>query len=409
MSTKRILYLSQYYPPEVGAGAVRSESIVRRLGERGWKVDVVTELPNYPIGERYEGYEEGSSYTEKVTDNITVHRIWVWITKRRDIREQLSLFISFMFSSFFYVLKMGHRYDVVYCTSPPLFAGLSAMLLSKILGTKFVFEVRDLWPDSARDSFRSEISLVYRLGLWLEKIIYRGADLVIPVTNIAANIIQEKCPETPVKVIYNGVDTALFSRVADEELEIDEVLDRNKFIIGYVGSLGLIHDLDTLIRTAKICESDPDIHFLLVGDGGRNNLLTTMLDELKPNNVTWVGLKPYRQVPHYISLFDLAVNPMKMKPIFDSVITVKFYEYLSCGVPVISSDLKSISKVTRKSKSGVTVEPHNPEAMAEAIQQLKNDPEQVKELSRNARAFIQKKFDRNKLAEKIISELNSLT
>lgn len=408
MSSKRILYISQYYPPEVGAGAVRSESIVSKLAEEGWEVDVITEIPNYPIGERFPGYEKGNYFVEQLENGVTIHRIFVHITKRRDVREQLSLFLSFMFSVFFYVLRLGKKYDVVYSTSPPLFAGFSALLLSKILGAKFVFEVRDLWPDSAKDSFRSDKSIVYKLGLWLEKTIYKGSSLVVSVTKEAKKIILKKCPDINVKVVNNGVDTRLFRPIPENEIEIDEEIDRSKFNVGYVGSLGVIHDLETLIRTAKLCEIDSDIQFILVGDGGRNNLLKNIMDKIKPVNVTWVGLKPYDKVPHYISMFDVAVNPMKKKKIFDSVITVKFYEYLACGIPVITSDLKSMAKVANKSDASILFETGNEHDLKNQIIRLKNDVNEMNKLRKNSMKFIHKHFDRADLASELIKKMSNI-
>lgn len=400
--SKNILYISQYYPPEIGAGSVRSESIVNKFADSGWNVDVICEIPNYPLGNRYPGFEKGKYFKEKLANGITVHRIFVLITQRRRVSEQLSQFISFMITSFFYVLKLRKKYDVIYCSSPPLFAGLSAILLSKLKKTKFVFEVRDIWPDSAKDSFSSDKSIIYRIGLWLEKIIYKNADLVIAVTNEAAKLIKQKVTDIEVEVIHNGVDTNLFYPIPKEKIEIDENLDSSKFIVGYVGSLGVIHDLETFIKAAKICEQDPNIEFVIVGDGGRNNLLNEIIDSVKPNNVKWVGLKPFEKIPHYISSFDIAINPMKKKKIFDSVITVKFYEYLACGVPVITSDLKSMAKLASKSKSSITFKTGSEIDLSDKILHLKNNKSELDALKAESTNFIKSHFDRSELADKLI-------
>lgn len=407
--SKRVLYISQYYPPEVGAGAVRSKSIVNTLGQDDWNVDVICEVPNYPIGKRFKGYEKGNLFIEQESDNVTIHRVWVRITKRRHVREQLSLFLSFMASIFFYALRLNKKYDIIYCTSPPLFSGFSALILSKFLKAKFVFEVRDLWPDSAKDSFKSDNSVIFKLGLWMEKIIYRGADLIISVTEEAKKIILQKSPNSKVKVVHNGVDTTLFRPIPKHEIQIDEDIDDSKFIVGYVGSLGVIHDLDTLVRAAKLCEVDPDIHFVIVGDGGRNNMLNKILEEINPNNITWVGLKPYEKIPHYISSFSLAANPMKDKKIFDSVITVKFYEYMACGVPVITSDLKSVSMLADTNKRAITVKASDEHELFEAIIDAKKNPEALSELAKLSLDFVRSKFERDVLAKQISDELSLLS
>jgi len=404
----RILYITQYYPPEVGAGAVRSEAMVRNLIKDGWEVDVITEIPNYPTGKTHPKYGKDWAYRQK-NGPLTIHRIWVWANQRRNIGEQLLFFLTFMVSSFLYLLFREKDYDIIYCTSPPIFAAISGLMISKISGAKFVFEVRDLWPDSAVDqkSLQSK-SFFIRMGRVLEKWLYHSADLIIPVTKESKKIIETKSNGTPTQVITNGVDLSLFRHINSQDLKLDEPYNHNKFRVGYVGSLGVIHDLETFVKAAKICEKDKSIEFVIVGDGGRNNKLHKLIDEYNSKNIVWLGLKKHQKVPHYISSFDLALNPINDSKAFKSIVTVKFYEYLACEVPVISSGRGAIDHISKLSGSAITVPPGDFEALAEVIMELKNNSQKRNELSQNARSFVAEKFSRENLALKLSQALKKL-
>lgn len=405
----KLLYLTQYYPPEVGAGAVRSEAMVRYLLEDGWEIDVLTEIPNYPTGIIHDEYKDRWSYKEQ-RDNLTIHRIWVWANQRRNILEQLLFFLSFMFSSFAYLLKTPKDYDIIYCTSPPIFAAISGLLFSKIIGAKFVFEVRDLWPDSAVEpvALQSQ-SYFIKFGRVIEQWLYNTSDLIVPVTPQSEEIIASKCNGTPTKVIPNGVDIDLFSKKSNPQEHIEEKYDSSKFRVGYVGSLGVIHDLNTFVKAAKICEEDPDIEFVIVGDGGRNNQLLDLLKKFNSNNITWIGLKEHNKIPYYISSFDIAINPINDSFAFKSIVTVKFYEYLACEVPVISTGRGAIEDISKLSEAALSVPPGNAKKLADIIFRLKNEPDTRKKLSKKARPFVKNNFSRSDLAKelsKILSNLN---
>jgi glycosyltransferase involved in cell wall biosynthesis len=407
--SKKILYITQYYPPEVGAGAVRAHSIVSKFEQQGWKVDVVCEIPNYPLGERYSDYKKGSFFSEKFSENVTIYRIWVWITKRSNFKEQMLFFLSFMLSVLFFYFKNQKKYDIIYCSSPPIFSGISALVINRLIkNSKFVFEVRDLWPDSAKEALTTKPPIFIKIGYWIEKKLYTAADLVIAVTEEAKINIQKKSPNTTLEVIHNGVNTDQFKPIKKNEIQLDEKLDLTKFTVGYVGSLGVIHDLRTFLLAAKKFEDDIHIQFIIVGDGGQKNELKSLINEINPKNFIWVGLKEYIKIPHYISSFDVAINPMNNFPAFDSVITVKFYEYLACGVPVITSDLKSMKEIAQKSESSITYKTGNSDDLADKILLLKNNPHKLNQLSKNCTLFIKRNYDRKKVEDKLIHHLKML-
>jgi len=406
---KQILYLSQYYPPEIGAGAVRSEAITRFLAEDDWNVDVVCEIPNYPTGNTPESFKGKWAYKEKVSDTLTVNRVWVKANQRRNFWQQITFFLSFMVSSFLFCVMNPKKYDVVYVTSPPIFAGITGYILSRLFGARFVFEIRDIWPDSVVNEEALENNTLFvKIGNYLERLLYRKADLLIPVTPASETIIKKRASGTPTSVIPNGVDLNLFNKKIDAQSGVDEPINPEKFRVGYVGSLGFIHDLDTLIRAAKMCESDPGIEFIIVGDSGRNNKLHYLLDEYQPDNVQWVGLKEHKQIPYYISSFDIAVNPVNNRFALESIITVKFYEYLACEVPVITSARGALKAIGEESGGAITVVPGDAERLAKAILKLRADDEKRHSLVENSFEFVKEKFDRRKHAGNLSKLLKQL-
>ncbi|NBC25927.1 MAG: glycosyltransferase [Bacteroidetes bacterium] len=406
---KNILYLSQYYPPEIGAGAVRSEVITNYLADDGWSVDVVCEIPNYPTGNVPKSYRNRWVYRESVNDSLTINRVWVKANQRRNFWQQITFFLSFMVSSFLFMVTHPKSYDVVYVTSPPIFAAISGCIIAKLFGAKFVFEIRDIWPDSVvnEDELKKN-TLFVRLGKSIERWLYRKADLLIPVTDASRDIITERSSDTPCHVIPNGVDLTLFNHKQNPASGIDESYDPEKFRIGYVGSLGFIHDLETLIRAAKLCESDSSMEFIIVGDSGRNNRLQYLLDEYNPANVTWVGLKEHRQIPYYISSFDIAVNPVNNRFALESIVTVKFYEYLACEVPVITSARGALQAIGEESGSAITVSPGDPDLLADAIRKLKGNKKARARLAKHSYKFVEENYDRKKNAAELSDILKNL-
>lgn len=401
----KLLLISQYFPPEIGAGATRSEAMVRYLGELGWEIEVISELPNYPTGMVPEGYDKKAFHQQERYHKALIHRVWVWANARKNNAEKLGLFVTYLWSSLIYVMLNPQECDIVYASSPPIFAAIAGCLIAKLLKTRFVLEIRDIWPDAAVDiGSVNEHSLFYKTAKVVENWLYRQADVIIPVTEASKKIIKERAPGKPVKVISNGVDLDIFKPIPNANDLLDEPVDETKFRVGYVGSLGVIHDMKTLVKAAKLCEDDPEIEFIVIGDGGQRQVFLDAIEQIKPANLKWLGLKKHEQVPAYISSFDLALNPVYGYDIFESIITVKFYEYLACGVPVISTSRGLLKKESDLSGAAVAVEPEKPDILAKKIRELKSNPDYLHKLASNACNYVSKNNSRKVLNARL-SEL----
>lgn len=405
---KRILYISQYYPPEVGAGAVRAEVMTKALQAAGYDVHVIAEYPNYPLGQPFQGYEKGPSQEEE-RNGVSITRTWVVMNRRRNLWEQMTFYLSFMWSSLISVLSSNRRYDLVIATSPPIFGAISAALVSQWLGCPLVLEVRDLWPDSAvKKELYSKNSWFIRMGKIVEAWLYRRADHVIAVTDVAEKTIQLKSGHTRTSVIWNGVNTDLFKRVPSERWPRDAEKRKGVFRVGYVGSLGQIHDIESFIRAAKAVEYDTTVEFMIVGDGGQQDQLQQLLETIKPQNVRWMGLKPHQEVPAYISSFDLAVNPIHDSEAFRSIVTVKFYEYLACEVPVICLASGVQETIAKRSAAAIVHTPGDWKSLANDILRLKKDSKALKTLQSNTRPFVEAHYSRSAQASEMVGFVDSM-
>jgi len=401
-----LLLISQYFPPEIGAGATRSESLVRYLREKGWEIEVISELPNYPTGIIPANYRHSFHQKEEYCGS-TIHRLWVWANSRSSNIQKMGLFLTFLWSSLLYILFHPKKYDLVYASSPPIFAAVAGCLIAKILRTRFVLEIRDIWPDAAVDiGSVDRDSLFFKIASIIEHWLYKQADLIIPVTEAAETIIKHRSPETKTQVVFNGVDLENFHRIDNPMDFVEESYDSDKFRIGYVGSLGVIHDMKTVVEAAKLCEDDPEIEFIVVGDGSQRNKFLNYVNEVKPVNLKWLGLKPHELIPAYISSFDVALNPVYDHATFESIITVKFYEYLACGVPVISTARGQLQKEGILS-GAITIDPGEPRKLACKIIELKNDPQKLTEMRKKAPEYI-KKFTRRSMTFKLSDILTEL-
>ncbi len=404
----RLLYISQYYPPEVGAGAVRAEAMVRVLSTLGFRVDVLTETPNYPIGKIYPGYHAEWKRIDDAPSG-TITRLWVKINQRSSILDQMVFFSSFMVSSFVHLISDSKPYDVIFVSSPPIFVSITAALISKLKGTKFVIEVRDLWPDSAvKDNLFAHQSWFIRLGRFIERWLYRSADRVIAVTEESAKVIEQKSGKQNTSVVYNGVDTEVFRFIPEGEMTIPDKKAKGKFRVGYVGSLGLIHDLHSLIRAAKCCEKETDIEFMIVGDGVKRDEMLSFMKDINPSNIRWVGMKSHEEIPQYISTFDVAINPINKSEAFKSIVTVKFYEYLACEVPVISLAEGAQKSISDRSQAGINCPVGDYIGLAETIKDLYRNPKKRQTLANHARPFVEHEFSRTHQAHTLANTLKEI-
>lgn len=404
----KILFLTQYCPPEVGAPQNRIFEFAKKLKEFGHEVSILTAMPNYPKGEIFEEYKGKKTCIEEI-DGIKIVRTSIYASKDKSFAKRLRNYLSFTFSSVISGSSLIPNQDVIIVESPPLFLGWSGLVLSKRKKAKFVFNVSDLWPESAIKLDVLHNKLFIKLSYMLEEYCYRKADAVTGQTKgIVNNIIGRGFDKSKVHLLTNGVDTSFFGKEnRDESFRIDNGID-DKFSVCYAGILGLAQGLEVIIRAADILRDYKDISFLLIGEGPEKEKLINLVKEKNLTNVKFIKVQPKKNMPKIIASVDATIIPLKKLDIFKGALPSKMYEALASELPIILAVEGEAKKLIEEAKAGIPVEPENGEAIAEAVLKLYNDEVLRKNMGNNGRNYVIENYSRDKITRKLENILMNL-
>jgi len=405
----RILYLSQYFPPEVGATQTRAYEMARYLVSAGHSVTMLTEIPNHPSGVIPPEYR-GKLYERTDLEGIDVIRVWVYASPEKTFARRMLFYLSYMVNAALAGLILARgRYDVVYATSPPLFVGGAALALSTLRRLPLVFEVRDLWPESAVALGELKNPRAVMLAGKLEEMCYNRARRIVVVTHGIRRRLEERGWGPKVALIPNGANTDLFRPDAEagERLRAELGL-RGKFLVLYAGIHGLAQGLETVLEAAGQLRGASNVHFLFVGNGPKKADLLAMKDRMGLTNVTMLAERPRSEMPAFLSAADVALVPLRKLDLFQGAVPSKLFDAWACGCPVILSIGGEAQQVMRRADAGVSIEPEDATQMAQAILQLQDDPDRLHRYRQNARQFVQAHYSRQRLAvqlEQLLQEI----
>ncbi len=400
----RILFLTDNFPPETNAPATRTWEHVRVWAAKGHDVTVITTAPNFPKGKVFDGYRNAWRSVEN-TDDIRIVRVKTYISANAGTLKRMIDYISFMVSAMFFGL-FEKRPDLIVATSPQFLTACAGFGLSILRWRPWVFELRDLWPDSIIAVGAMKPSLALRLVVKLELFLYRRARIVISVTHaFRQNLINRGINGDKIKVVTNGVDPSKFTPQPRDETLADALDLRGKTVVGYVGTHGMAHALDKVLDAAELLRERDDIAFLFVGGGAQREALELRSQTMA--NVRFLGTQPRERMASIWSVCDAALVPLRDTPTFRTVIPSKIFEAMAMGLPVLMAlpEGEAMSIIT-KCDSGVTVPPEDPIQMATAKQQLADDPDLRQRLGNNGISAI-KAYDRETLASDILQHLET--
>jgi colanic acid biosynthesis glycosyl transferase WcaI len=413
----KILYVSQYFPPEMGAPAARVAELSQHWAAAGHEVTVLTGFPNHPTGvvpPEYRG-KIWRLVVHEQTPGMNVVRTWLFPFPNRKVHERMLNYSSFCASAASTGLFLS-RPDVVIATSPQLLVGLSGWWLARWKRVPFVFEVRDLWPESlAAVGLGDGNSLLHRTLGKIAGFLYRHADRVVVVTPAFEDYLVEhwRVPRDKISVVENGVETQLFapepfSRESAINLR-SELNAEGKFVVAYIGTMGMAHGLELIVVAATLLrDAHPEIVFLMLGEGADKERIVALAEERGLNNVRFVDQQPREKVPAYISASDACLVLLKKTDLFKTVIPTKMLEFMSCARPVILGVDGQARTILEEARGGLVIEPENANALAEAILSLAGDRARARELGQNGREQIVSKFSRHQTAEEYIRVLERL-
>jgi len=396
----RILYVSQYFPPEMGAPSARVFELSRRWVKNGDKVTVLTGFPNHPTGiipAEYRGYR----FLEEEKEGIRVVRTYIFAAPNKGFFKRVLSYVSFMCSAIVQGTRKVGKQDLLIATSPQFFVGIAGLIISRLKGVPFVFEVRDLWPESIVQLGQLKNKTIIRFLEWIEMTLYRKAAHIVGVADSTVKILTERgVPAEKISIIKNGVDLELFTMRSDTEALKRKHGYQGKFIVSYIGTHGLSHALDKVLDAAELLRNEREILFLLVGEGAEKEHLKRKAASLNLKNVEFLDQIGKKQLPEYYALSDIVLVTLRDLPLFRSVIPSKIFEIMAMGRPIIISVDGESRKLVEQAQAGIFCQPENPQEMKEKILYLKTRPAQRLELGRNGRRFVEEHFDRNKLADR---------
>ncbi|MBN2022637.1 MAG: glycosyltransferase family 4 protein [Pirellulales bacterium] len=406
----RILYVSQYFPPEMGAPSARVYDMARNWVAQGHEVTVLTAFAHHPVGVK--APEDRGVITRRETvDGIDVVRTYVYAAPNRGIARRMLSYASFMMSATAIGFFRVRRPDVVIATSPQLLCGVAGYLLACLLRRPFVFEVRDLWPESilATAVVQRENAFIRALKA-VARHLYRRCDRIVAVGEGYATGIHALYGIDPGKmsIIHNGIDASLFRPGPRDNDVRREYGWGDKFVALYLGTHGLAHGLESVLRAARTMRDDPNTLFVLVGEGAEKDRLKALAAEWGLPNVQFIDQQPRRRVVDFYAACDVGVVCLRDAPRFQEVLPSKIFEYFGMERPIVLGVSGEAAKLVRRADAGVCVPPEDSDALVAAIQQLADAPRQLEEMGRRGRAFVLKHFNRAELAAKYVRVLDAV-
>jgi glycosyltransferase involved in cell wall biosynthesis len=399
----RIMFFCQYYPPEMGAPAARTSEHARHWIAAGHEVTVVTGMPNHPTGVIHPEYQ-GAWLRRESVQGIELLRTWVYATPNKGFRKRVLNFLSFFFSSCLMGALLTRKPDVIVGTSPQFFCALAAYLVSVIKRVPFVFEVRDIWPQSAIELAVLRNRWAIRVLEALELFLYRRATLIVPVAEatlpylLARGVAAEK-----VVIIPNGIDADYLATPSQAPQELRHELGlQNKFVVSYIGTHGLSHALEIVVAAAGQL---PDVQFLFVGEGAEKERLKQQARSLELTNVMFVDQQARDRLLAFYRLSDISLVTLKRLPLFQKVLPSKLFELMGNGCPLICSVEGEAAQLVERAGGGLCIEPESVPELVAAIEQLRNDGRLRQQMSERGRAFVLQHYLREQLAARYVTAL----
>lgn len=395
----KILFLTDNFPPEVNAPASRTFEHVKEWHKAGHDITVITCAPNFPKGEVYAGYKN-KLYQTEMMDGIKVVRVWSYIAENKGFVKRTLDYISYSVTSFF--AGLFQKTDIIVATSPQFFTALSGRTLAFWRHKPWIMEVRDLWPESIKTVGAMKDNMFIRYFEWEEMRCYKSAKKIVVVTDsFKRTLVSRGVPEGKISVVKNGVSRDLFKPQPKDEALVKSLGLEGKRIIGYIGTHGMAHKLDFILRCAKNMEGKNDYHFLLIGSGAEKANLLKMKEDMDITNVTMLDSVPKSEVHRYISILDLSLINLKKSPLFTTVIPSKIFENAGMEIPIIMGVEGEAQEIVEKYGAGLCFEPENEADFNEKLTMLLSDDDLYQRCKEGCRR-LSMDFDRKKLASDML-------
>lgn len=400
-SQRRVVIVSQHYPPDKSGNAARIHDTARYLVEEGWEVTILTPPPAFPHGQ----FERSWTWSERIEeDDITAHRLWSWQPTREDpgFLTRLAYYLSFPIHALLWLVRHYKEYDVVMTSSPPIFTGIAGLPFGRLTRKSLVVDVRDLWIDASIGlGFIEAGGLVEKTSRLYEKLVLNTADAITVTTPELGSRLASHYGVDRGKITHipNGVDTDRYTSNG-RQTETDPT-------IVYTGNVGHAQDLESCIRAMDRL-GDREATLRIVGDGDIRSYLESIVKELDlESRVEFTGLVPREEIPEILDRAAIGLAPLKDNETLEYAVPTKAYEYMACELPVVATGRQELKSLIEASDGGIVVE-NDPDAFAVAFEELLSDPAKQHRLGENGREHMVQHYDRGVVAKRLSRVLDQV-
>lgn len=401
----KLVILTQYFPPEVGAPQNRLYELAIRLKNKGVDVTVVTAMPNYPAMEIHDDYK-GKYFVREEMNGLKIIRSYIYVSKSKSIVKRLLNYYSYVVSSFIASCIYVKEHDFIICESPPLFLGKTGWLVSLIHRSKFIFNVSDLWPESAEKLGLVSNKSVLKISTKLEEFLYKRSNFVTGQTQGIVHNIKTRFPHKEVYWLPNGVDVKLFQPNKNTDWKKANGFNENDFVFLYAGIIGHAQGLEIILEAAKRIKENKSIKFALLGAGPEKEKLMQMKEENNLTNVFFFDAISKQEMINVLNSVDATIIPLRKLELFLGAIPSKIFENLAMRVPVLLGvDGEARELFVNKGNCALYFEPENINELVSRIEELYKDSGLRQRLTENGVNYVSENFERNKIADKFYQKL----
>ena len=397
----RVLLVSQYFHPEVGATQTRMYEFAQALAAEH-EVDVLAEFPNHPIGVIPPEYR-GRWFSSDGSGPFRIARVWVYARPRKRFWTRLAFYASFALMAVVGSFRLERRYDVVAATSPPLPVAVAGWLISRLKRAAFVMDVRDLWPHAARALGELRGRQAYRLAEAVELGLYRRAARITVTTAAFRDDIARRLPAVAnrIELVPNGTLEQLFDPARGDRGLRQTLVGDGRCLVAYVGLHGLAQGLESVIESARrLQESAAPVDFLFVGEGPRKAALVGLAESLRLRNVRFLPQVPLDQSAYYMNAADVLLVTLTADPAFAMFVPSKLFDAMACAKPVVLTVPGEARAILDQAGAGVFVPPGDVDALAAALRALAADAERRARFGAAGRSFVVRHYRRAEQARR---------
>jgi len=405
-----VLFLTPYYPPEVGAPQTLIYELAQRLQKKGHQVSVLTTFPNYPSGVVPKEWR-GRLFEKGEDQGIKIYRTWSYATPNKGFYKRVLSQLSFVISACLAGLFLP-RADVMIVESPPLFDGFAGVFLSTFKRAPYIFNVADLWLDAAVQMGMLNNPRLIRIAKRVETYFYRRSARVFAVTSgVRQAIMDSGIAEQKVTLFRNAVDTEFFVPLpASPEVRRELGAKDKDLLVMYAGTLGMAQQVESIVDAAALFhhEGNVAVQFVFLGDGSEKENLERKARDLGLDNVRFLGVHPKSRMPMLLGAADCVLVSVRDLKVLESALPTKMFEAMACCKPVVLAARGEAAEALAEARAGVSAQPGDPVSIHDAILRLQHQPEQRRDMGQSGRAYVLAHFSRDQRAEQLSEILGTL-